>query len=138
MAQTAIERIQEFFSCQRISIVTFDYEEKTATVLATKGKARQSTDYQVPLSIWQGFIDRLESASDEYQVAYLSNFPQLADAVPMLKQAGLECFVAFPLREGKNLLGILKVWIENLWTVATGELDIIGEVSNSIAIALEQ
>ena len=140
MAQTAIERIQDFFSCQRISIVTFDYEEKTATVLATKDKVRQliDTHYQVPLSIWQGLINRLESTSDEYQVAYLSNFPQLADAVPTLKQARLECFVAFPLRVGKNLLGILKVWVEDLWMVATGELDIIGEVSNSIAIALEQ
>lgn len=140
IAKTAIDRIQDLCNCQRISVVTFNYKAKTATVLATEGQTRQSLDeyYRVPLSIWQGLIERLKTSVEEYQVAYLSDLPQLADAVPILKQAGLECFVAFPLRVGKNLLGVLKVWVADLWTLTTGELDIIGEVSNSIAIALEQ
>lgn len=141
IAQIAINNIKKFLTCQRITIVTFDREQQSATILATKGIAEQTLagKFQMPLSVWHDTIARIEShSSREYIFAYLDDFPQLLDLTPSLKQERLDCFICFPLIAGGNLLGIIKVWVESLWTVATEELDIVSEVGNSVAIALQQ
>ena len=44
IAQTAIGEIPKFFTCQRISIVTFDSQRSRATLLATQGIGAKSTE----------------------------------------------------------------------------------------------
>lgn len=141
IAKTAIERIEKIFFCQRISIVTFDREHQTSTVLASKGLAADSVKFntQTGLDVWQELVTKIEAAPDrEYFVAYLNELKEFSDAVPNLKRASLECFIAFPLKAGGNLLGILKVWLSDLWLAASEDLNIISEISDSVAIALEQ
>ena len=141
IAQTAIDRIEKIFHYQRISIVTFDRERQVATVLASKGLAADSVKFntQTRLEVWQELVAKIQAAPDrDYFAAYLSELKQFSDAVPNLKRAGLECFIAFPLKAGGNLLGILKVWLEDLWLAASEDLSIISEIGDSVAIALEQ
>ena len=142
IAYEAIHSIKKFSSSQRISIVTFDWERETAAVLATEGLAKQAVNKQTqtPLMVWQDVIDRIErqESDSHYVVTYLSQLPQLLHTLPALKASGLDCFLSFPLKVGGNLLGILKVWVEDLESVVTEELDIVYEVSNSVAIALQQ
>ena len=142
IAYEAIHSIKKFSTSQRISIITFDWEQETATVLATEGLAKQTVgkQTQTPLAIWQDVIARIErkGSDSHYVVTYLSQLPRLSNALPALKASGLDCFLSFPLRAGGNLLGILKVWVEDLSAIVTEELDIVSEVSNSVAIALQQ
>ena len=141
IARTAIERIEKFCYHQRISIVTFDYETETATVLASKGLAANlvKSGTQTQLDVWQELIDRVAVAPHcEYHINYLSELERFSHAIPDLNQPGLECFVAFPLIAGGNLRGVLKIWLESLWLAASDELNIVGEIGNSVAIALEQ
>ena len=140
IANTAIKSIHKFLSFQRTSIVTFDSEEKTATVLAAQGQASQSVGEgsQVSLDIWQDLIELIEQNQSGYRINYLSQFPQISQAVPSLATEGLDCFVSFSLKANGILLGILKVWVENPDDIAAEDLEILIEVSNQIAIALQQ
>ena len=142
IAYEAIHSIKNFSTSQRFSIVTFDWQQETATVLATEGLAKQTLgkETQTPLSVWQDVIARIEpqESDSHYVVTYLSQLPQLSNTLPALKASGLDCFISFPLRAGGNLLGILKVWVEDLGSVVTEELNIVSEISNSVAIALQQ
>ena len=142
IAYEAIHIIKKFSTGQRISIITFDRELETATVLATEGLAKQAVGKQTttPLAVWQDVIAQIESEGldSHYVVSYLSQLPRLSNALPALKASGLDCFISFPLRVGGDLLGILKVWVKDLGSVVTEELDIVYEVSNSVAIALQQ
>ena len=142
IAHEAIHSIEKFSTGQRISIVTFDWEQETATVSATEGLAKQTIgkQTQTPLTIWQDVITQIQDRESDshYVVVYLSQLPQSSDTLPALKASGLDCFLSFPLRVGGDLLGILKVWVKDLKEVITEELDIVYEVSNSVAIALQQ
>ena len=142
IAYEAIDSIKKFSTSQRISIITFDWEGETATILATEGLAKQTVNKQTqtPLAVWQNVIAQIQqnSSNSQYVVNYLSQLPTLSNVLPALKEAGLDCFLSFPLRVGEDLLGILKVWVADLKAVVTEELDIVYEVSNSVAIALQQ
>ncbi|MEL6912803.1 MAG: two-component hybrid sensor and regulator, partial [Cyanobacteria bacterium J06598_4] len=142
IAQTAIGDIAKFVPCQRISIVTFDWERETATVLATQGRGTQlaGNGLQVHSQVWQDLIEQLDKLDPQqnYLVAYLSSLPQLSQAVPPLETAGLDCFIGFPLQSRDNKLGILKLWVENKDIIANEDLAIVREVCDQLAIAIQQ
>ena len=142
IAQTAIDSIENFLTYQRTSIVTFDRARETATVLATQGAANNllSNGFQTPLLVWQEIIDLLQKSDRQvnYVISYLSQLPNLSQAASALRNSQLDCFIAFPLKSQDNLLGILKLWIENPQAITAEELATIEEISSQIAIALEQ
>lgn len=140
IANTAIENIQKFLSFQRTSIVTFDSEQQIATVLAAQGQASQSVGEgsQVSLEIWQDLIELFGQNQSGYRINYLNQFPKISQAVPSLAIEGLDCFVSFSLKANGILLGILKIWVKSPDDIAAEDLEILTEVSNQIAIALQQ
>ena len=140
IAQTAISNIQKFITCQRITIVTFDWERETATILATQGKGDQlaGNGIQVPLTVWQDLIAQFENSNCDYIFARLSQLSPLSQALPILKEEGLDGFIGFSLKTKGNFLGILKLWVADFRVIATEELNIVREVCNQIAIALQQ
>ena len=141
IAQTAIEKIDNFLSCQRISIVDFDLSRETATILAVRGTGEnvQSNGFKTPLAVWQEIIDRLQvpNRRENYIVSYLHELP-LLDRLKAEMGNELDCFIAFPLKSQNNLLGILKLWVEDVRAITTEELTIVEEVSSQIAIAIQQ
>ena len=142
IAKQAINSVEKLLTSQRISIVTFDWEQETATVLATEGLAKLAVKnrIQTPLTAWQSIIAQIQDRdlNSQYVVAYLSQLPELSDTLPNLKEAELNYFYSFPLKVGDDLLGILKVWVADPESVVAEELDIVYEVSSSVAIALQQ
>lgn len=139
ISQTVIKDIQSLVSCQRASIVTFNREEKTSSILATKGIGENTlnTGLQLPLVAWQKIIEQLQDSdrSTNYITVYLSQLPFLNRL--MYHETQLDCFVAFPLRSQNNLLGILKIWLDNPQAITTEELTMIEEISDQVAIALD-
>ena len=96
---------------------------------------------QISLPAWQDLIEQLEKSDpdQDYIVACLSKLPQLAQVVPNLLEAdNLDCFIGFPLRSRGNLLGILKLWVEDSNTIVSEDLEIVSEVCNQLAIAFQQ
>ena len=142
IAKTAINNIHKFLTCRRTSIVTFDWERKTATILATQGEGNKlvGNGFQVSLDVWQNLIAQLENRPPDrdYIVTYLSQLPQLSTAIPPLEEAELDCFISFPLESNGNLLGILKLWVKNPDKIALQQLKMVSEVCDLVAIALQQ
>ncbi len=143
IANIAISGIQKLIDSERISIVTFDREKQTATVLANQGQIEELAvnGFQVNLSVWQNLIEQLENLdrnNHRYALNYLSKFPQLSAAIPQFKPTALDCFIAFPVKSSGKLLGILKIWGKNTEKIASEELEIIREVCDQVAIAIVQ
>ncbi len=143
IANIAISGIQKLIDSEHISIVTFDREKQTATVLANQGQIDELAvnGFQVNLSVWQNLIEQLENLdrnNHRYALNYLSKFPQLSAAIPQFKQTELDCFIAFPVKSSGKLLGILKIWLKNTEKIASEELEIIREVCDQVAIAIVQ
>ena len=141
IAQTAIDNIYKFFTCQRISIISFDWQRETATILATKGKGSTPAEhgFQLTLEVWQNLIAQLEHCSSQqnYLIACLNDLPLLPQLTPTLKTK-LDCFIAFPLWSRGNLLGILKLWVADVDTVIEEDLVIVREICDQLAIAIQQ
>lgn len=140
IAQIAISSIQKLISCQRTSIVTFDRENDTATILVTQGKGDKvvGNGVQVCLEVWQNLIERLEDEDRPHIVSDLKEYPQLSVEFPALKREKLHDFISFPLKVGKSLLGIVKLWSDNLEAITSEDLEIVTEMSDRVAIALQQ
>ncbi|EAZ90118.1 two-component hybrid sensor and regulator [Crocosphaera chwakensis CCY0110] len=141
IAKIAINNIQYFLpACQRASIVTFNSEHRAATILGTQGRAEQKTPkkLETTLDIWQDLINRLQESEQNYVVAYLSQLPKLSAAIPSLATSGLDCFICFSLKAQNKLLGIFKLWVEDVEVVTPEQLAIIEEISVQVAIAIQQ
>lgn len=140
IAEIAVNNIHKVLTCQRTSIVTFDSKNNTATILLTQGRAERliSNGFQVSLDVWQDLIASLESCDRDYIITYLSQFPQLLQTVPGLGEAELDCLICFPLKVKGKLLGIFKLWVEQIEAVTSEELEIVSEISDRVAIALQQ
>ena len=140
IAQAVIKDIQSLLVCQRTSIVTFDRERETSTILATQGITDDALNSgaQIPLDVWQGIIEQLNTnRSQSYIVVYLSQLPLLAQIAQDI-ETELNCFIAFPIRSKTDLLGILKIWVKDPQAITTEELTMVEEISAQVAIALEQ
>ena len=138
IAQTVIDNIQNFFKCQRASILTFDWEQQTATILGNQGIGKHLVDegFQTGLDAWRDLIEQLQNQEKEqdreqnYIVACLSQSPSLSQAIKPLKTTKLDCFIVFPLKCKGDLLGVLQLWVNNPNEVTTDEgLTMVGEIS---------
>ena len=142
IAQTAIENIKNFLTCQRISIINFDWSRETATILAVRGAGDnvQSDGFQTPSAVWQEVIERLQNPArqENHIIAYLHQLPTLNRVKVAMKENELDCFIAFPLKSQNNLLGILQLWVEDVGAITTEELTMVEEISSQIAIAIQQ
>ena len=111
--------------------------------MATQGIGAKLTEngLQISFEAWKDLIEQLENTkpNQNYIVACLSKFTQLTQVVPdLLKAENLDCFIGFPLKSRGNLLGILKLWVENSDTIVKEDLDIVSEVCDQLAIAIVQ
>ena len=142
IAKTAIENIQNLIVCQRTSIITFDWEQKTATVIATQdtGSRVVGNKWQSPLEAWQEVIEQLEdnNRAEKHIIAYVSKLPSLSKLAASLNPLELDCFITFPLEFQDKLLGILKLWVVEPETITTEDLIMVEEIGSQIAIALQQ
>lgn len=140
IAQTVINNIQNLIDAQRTSIVTFNGESETATILATQGAGNKvlNDGLQISLEVWQEIINCLQNTEQNYIVTYINQFPSLSQIAIALENTELDCFIAFALKSQNNLLGILKIWVGDPQVITTEELTMVEEISSQLAIALEQ
>ena len=141
IAKNALANLQKFISFQRTSIVTFDFERATATILAVRGLAECSIGdgFQVSLSVWHDVIVYLKAnPNSNYFVTHLSELSQLLEVAPSLTIEDLSYLICFPLEADGTLLGILKLWVKNPDDIEAEDLEVISEIVNQIAVALNQ
>ena len=140
IAKIAVDRIRQLLSCQRVSIVTFNFKSQTARVLLAKGEAelKAGNGFETKLDVWQSLIDSLEKEEVDYVVACTNQISQLLVAIPVLADSKLNCFVCFPLKTQGKWLGILKIWLEDVNAITPETLIAVKEISTLVAIALQQ
>ena len=138
IANIALRNIQLWFAFRRASIVTFDADRQTANILVTHGQdkaVREKTT--TPLAAWQDVIKSL-CHSEDYAITPLSQLPHLSAALPSLAALGLNDGICFSLRISDRLLGVLTIWVDDFDTVSFEELTVVSEISQRVAIALQQ
>ncbi len=137
IAAIAIERIEQLISCQRVTIATFDFEEQTATILMTKGRGESiaGVGFQENLDVFGAMIEQFQKGAS-YASGEVSLFssPEMSS----LETQGVNKFIGFPLQVGDETLGILKLWLEQPEKITSEQIDIASEVSNLVAISLNQ
>lgn len=140
IAAIAIDNIQQLITCERVSIVTFDLERDTASILLTEGEGKQRAQQQLTtvLAPWQNLIDRLQEPETDCITINLEQLPQLSAAIPSLSTLGLNCLVCFPLRTKDNLFGVLMLWVADNKIVTSEKSTIFQEIGTQVAIALQQ
>lgn len=141
IATIAIESIQQFLSCQRTCIVTFDPKQNTANILISKDQGQETLcpELEVSLDIWQDLIKQLQNKEKNYIISSLSQLTRLSEGISRFTTLELSDFVCFPLKgQNDKLLGILNLWVEDLANITVEELTIVNEISLQVAIAFQQ
>lgn len=138
IAATAMAYLQQILPSRRISAALFDWNHNIAKILLTMGKGREiaGKGYEVDLKIFQPVIEQFE-AGKNYAIADLSIFSDIPQ-MQNLSSVGLNSFISLPFFFKSQIIGILKIWLDHPDWLSHEKLEIATEVSNQLAIALEQ
>ena len=130
--QSALRSVEQLLPCQKATIVTFN-DAETANIF---GLGSNNKEISLNIASFQPIIEQLHP-DKKYALADISIFPQ---SIPLetWQAEGLERFICFPLATQNGLLGVLQVWLTNPKAIAPEQLQIAWEVSDQVAIALQQ
>jgi signal transduction histidine kinase len=137
IAMGAIGHIQTLISCQRGSVVTFDFEPGTVTVLAATAEEGTAIEnnFQAPLSA--SYVERLKKG----EIIQQGGFEKLEDLTPLhrrLIKEGIRAYVNIPLIAQDELIGSLNLGQSESESFSDEQLEIAMEVADELAIAIRQ
>lgn len=139
LAAAAVRRLRALLGLRRVSVVLFDTEARTASLLA------QSSARSIKVRKWkgtwdQGFEDQIESLrkGHEFSVEDIRSRRRLFDVYEALYQAGLRSHTALPLMSQGQLFGALYIWSDKTGKLPEEAVAVCREVADQLAIALQQ
>lgn len=130
--QSALHSVEQLLPCQKATIATFN-DAQTANIF---GLGSNNKETSLNIASFQPLVERLQL--EKYALADISIFPQSIPQIQAWQAEGLERFICFPLATQNGLLGVLQVWLTNPKAIAPEQLQIAWEVSDQVAIALQQ
>ena len=133
MIQSALRSVEQLLSCQKATFITFN-DTQTANIFGLGSSIEKS---QLNIASFQPIIEQLH-LDKKYALADIFIFPQSVPQIQTWQAEGLERFICFPLATQNRLLGVLQVWLNNPKAIAPEQLQIAWEVSDQVAIALQQ
>ncbi|AFM23575.1 ATP-binding protein [Desulfomonile tiedjei] len=138
IAQTVLGRIRRLLKSSRASIGIFDSDTKTARIFAADvhgesiiqvGKILSEEAYGDLKFFEQQKMDVVEDLYEN---------PSPSPIARVLIAEGIRSYINVPLLAGKELIGVLNISWENSRTFSSEEMEIAGEATTQIAIAMEQ
>ncbi len=137
VARAAIKSLWQLIPCQRATVAMVDLAHQTGQILVTQGYESVNIQKNFSLQLMQPLIQRLQQ-EQSYFVADLSLCSEVSQHRRRYAAEQLNRFLCVPLRAGQQLLGFLKLWTAAPECLSAEQLEIICEISNQVAIALNQ
>ena len=132
--QSALRSVEQLLPCQKATLATFN-DAETANIFGLGYNTKETS--QLNIASFKPIIEQLHP-DKKYALADISIFPQSAPQIQAWRTEGLERFICFPLATQNGLLGVLQVWLTNPKAITPEQLQIAWEVSDQVAIALQQ
>lgn len=137
IAEVTLQRIRLLIPCRHANAVVFDVDADELTMLATDGcpVGGWATGVRLPLDTF-GDIE----AFHDGVVHMVQDDLNLADppsAALDLQSAGLHCYTWMPLRDRGRLIGALMLATDTPDTFVPENLDIIRQVADQLAVAIQ-
>ena len=132
--QSALRSVEQLLPCQKATLATFN-DAQTANIFGLGSNNKEIS--QLNIASFKPIIEQLHP-DKKYALADISMFPQSVPQIETWQAEGLERFICFPLATQNGLLGVLQVWLNNPKAIAPEQLQIAWEVSDQVAIALQQ
>jgi PAS domain S-box-containing protein len=138
IADAALRRMRQLIPCQRAAVALFDLKRLEATVIADSidGDTRFGRGTTLPLDGLLLNVDLLRGG-ELYQVEDYQAIPDPPVLVQALQSEGLRSSLGIPLNAGGELIGLLGLGRQEPGRFEPDQLEIIREVANQLAIALE-
>lgn len=138
IALAALSRMRQLISCQRISLILFDFEADEAQVLITNTEGDYAIDLgsRLPLALFDS-LDRLAEGKI-VQEPDLSSVDTVDGVRKMLAAVGISSIVSIPLLASGQLIGALYLGKVETGLFAPAYIDIGREVATQLAIAIQQ
>jgi two-component system sensor histidine kinase/response regulator len=138
IAQAVLGRIRHLVPCTQASVVTFDFAAEEAIELAVHGNGQTATEQRgrYPLSEYgsletlrQGQLHIVEDIQADCPPPVVIQQRQVTDLCSVLKA---------PLMVQEEVIGALELRAEKVDTFGKEQVEIVGEVANSLAVAIHQ
>jgi PAS domain S-box-containing protein len=137
VARAAINSLWQLLPCQRVTVAMVDVASQTGQILVTKGHESVNIQTNFSLQLMQPLIQRVQQ-EQSYFIADLSLCSEDSDQIKRYAAEQLTYFLCVPLRAGQQLLGFLKLWTAAPERLSAEQFEIINEISDQVAIALNQ
>jgi len=136
IAQTALDHVIKQIPCSYASILAYDPE-----INLSKKLALQSEFSEIPISqtsiLFNGDEHNLQS--NEISIINLSqNASHLSPLEQILLDQGIQTYIIVPLSFEHTVIGWMNLGLENSITLAQEKQEILKEVANQLAIAIQQ
>lgn len=137
IAEAATQYLRQLIPCQRATVTVFDFEAGESEVQAINavGEARLRVGGRLPLDAF-GSLDALRQGKVQH-VPDASTLPSTA-AFDLLRAEGLCSWINVPLLAQGELVGTLNVGSQNVNAFSSDHVDVVCEVADGLAIAIQQ
>ncbi len=137
IAQAALRHIRRLVPCNRASILMFDFETQMCKVLAAdvSDESRVRAGAQFPLEAVAEIEEIRQGKVRIFDDALLPS--KLGGAIQVLNGEGLRSHLVVPLLSQHELIGSVNLGAERPSAFAPEHVDIVAEVANSVAVAIQ-
>jgi signal transduction histidine kinase len=138
IAQAVLGRIRELVPCMQASVVTYDFDAQEATELAVhvNGELALEQGLRYPLAEY-GDLEMLRQGQVQMVEDILAVLQPPLIARRRLAE-GLRSYVRVPLVVQGEVIGSLDLGSAEVDAFGQAQVEIVGEVANSLAVAIHQ
>jgi PAS domain S-box-containing protein/putative nucleotidyltransferase with HDIG domain len=139
IAHATLEKIHQLLPSQRSSLVLFDFEAQTATLLEAhlKTEDRVEKGQVVPLTEYGPEISLLKSG-ELYAIEDLLTMENPPPIVESLRTAGFRSYLSLPLLSRGELIGALNIASGIPGAFTREHAEIASEIADLLAVAIRQ
>ena len=136
IAQVALDHIRHMIPCVRATVVEFDFEKRKAKILAAHSDGETRIESAWILSLQALNIEILQEGRIHVEKD-IQSLPVPSPLEQTLLAEGVRSYINVPLIVQAELIGSLNVGADSPGSFNPDHLDIVEEVADSLAIAIQ-
>lgn len=140
VAVAALEHVHSLVTCQRASLMLYDFEVNEAEIIATavRGKTKLGSGRRLaPAELGIASFDR-ESANRVRVVTDIEDLAQTSSAYALLRDEGVRAITSVPVLSRGETIGVLEIGLGASGALLSQELAFVGEIADLLSLALHQ
>jgi PAS domain S-box-containing protein len=139
IAQAAFEHIRELVPHMRASVMEFDFDNDSFTILAaaTTQATNLTQGKRIPLGGITNLVQLL-SRGELHVVDDIEHPPFANEMDAPLKAEGIRSYICFPLFVQDELIGSLNIGADQTGVFTDEHIDMVYDIANLLAVAIQQ